>query len=295
MAFLPLDRLPPGQHSTHLWREHMHQMARVGSTPTVAELMPSVTLGPSTQTPLTIIATNNTGSTIEAGMSAFPWVKGTQDPGRVQLGGVTSGNFLKGHAITAVADVPDDAEGEFYCAGIYPARFTPDATLTYPLGLWCDQASPGALKQSYLGDFFSHYDSWEDSEGNDWTYVSPRYHSLGVHQQFSSPFGVAWTGPVFLTSGSVGGTYEWDAADNTNDNWETISGPHFNSTNLAPARNMAEVDTTGHVNSVPSASIPSGWGAVRIQGVVVMYVSFHQGSYTAWFFAQNPILGDCPE
>ena len=167
MAFLPMDRLPVGQHSPHLWREHMHQMSRVGSTPTGQDYQSSVHLPHDSGMPLTVIAKNRSSSTIKAGMSQRAYVCGLQASCSIggadsylAVGGIASSTALYGRALTAVDDVPAGGHGEFYCAGIHPARISTTSTDAQFQYAWLDDDDMGELKTSVLGDFYIWEDRW---------------------------------------------------------------------------------------------------------------------------------------
>ena len=311
MAFLPMDRLPVGQHSPHLWREHMHQMSRMGSMPTTQDYMPSVQIPDHAQTPLTMIVKNNTDSTIEAGMTrrAYCYVPPIPNKtyGEFRIGGAPQSSTTPfGKTVTAVHEVPAGGTGEFYCAGVYPARTHHPGPWPHRLYAWCDEDEQdeerlGELKNSYLGEFYVWSSPWYDlDEDGDpirtWAMVE-NIRSMST-DAIGSPYPqiAQWSGAAKLVSGTVGGEYTWAAAKHTvGGDWAastTLFDP-LRSGNTATAQNLAEVDTDGHTCSVPTASIPAGWGPLPILGFVNMTVTFYQGDYRAWFCVQNQFSGAC--
>jgi hypothetical protein len=296
-----MDRLPVGQHSPHLWREHMHQMSRMGSMPTTQDYMPSVQIPDYAQSPLTVIVKNNTTSTIEAGMThrASCYVPAAPDNNTGELRISPSGGIatIGGTPVTAVDDVPAGGMGEFYCAGIYPARISITSTDSAYRYAWWDQDNEGEIKTSLLGDFYTWPNRWivevDGEDDEDWCMVE-RVPSLSTNASgHVYPQPCQWSGVVKLTSGTLGGDYEWTLAAHAIGGSWTAPANTFSSANTATAKNLAEVYTTGYQSSVPNASIPAGWAALPIVGYVNMTVTFYQGDYRAWFCVQNQFSGAC--
>jgi hypothetical protein len=202
--------------------------------------------------------------------------------------------------LTAVYEVGAGQTGEFYCAGIYPARISITSTDAQFQYAWLDNADTGELKTSVLGEFYVWEDRWtievEGEDDEEWCYVE-RVPMLSSRQSIPGAFtnAVQWSGPAKLLAGSVGGTYTWQQAFTSDGADFSYSAGTFSldSTLTSTALNLAEADTNGHVCSVPDASIPAGWAPLPILGYVNMNVSFYQGVYRAWFFAQNQFSGAC--
>ena len=307
MAFLPMDRLPVGQHSPHLWREHMHQMSRVGAMPTGQDYQQSVHIPPDVGTPLTVWVKNRSTSTIKAGMTHRGYVCGLQSScvidgkdSYLAVGGISPSTELWGTPLTAVDEVGAGDTGEFYCAGIHPARISITSSSAQFQYAWLDDDAMGELKTSVLGDFFLWEDRWtievEGEDDEEWCYVE-RLPMLSARQSSpgAMPNAAQWSGPAKLLTGSVGGTYTWQQAFTTDgSDFSYSAGTYALSSSLtSTALNLAEADTTGHVCSVPDASIPAGWAPLPILGYVNMNVSFRQGVYRAWFCVQNQFSGAC--
>ena len=309
MAFLPMDRLPVGQHSPHIWREHMHQMSRMGAMPTGQDYQQSVHIPPSMVTPLTVWVKNRSTEIIKAGMTHRGYVCGLQSACSIGgkdsylgVGGISPSTELYGTPLTAVDEVGVGDTGEFYCAGIHPARISITSTDSQFQYAWSDDDDEGELKTSVLGDFFLWEDRWTievEEEGEDdeeWCYVE-RVPMISARQNTPGAMtnDAQWSGPAKLLAGSVGGTYTWQQAFTSDGaDFSYAAGTYaLSSTLTSTALNLAEADTNGHVCSVPDASIPAGWAPLPILGYVNMTVGFHQGVYRAWFCVQNQFSGPC--
>jgi hypothetical protein len=269
--------------------------------PTTQDYMPSVQIPDHAQTPLTIMVRNGHTWDIEKGMT-YRAIPQTMATGKLELSVNTLLQALGDHgmAVTSVNGVSGGGLGEFYCGGIYPARLNITSTDVEYRWAWLENApaaaTAGQLNTELLGEFYVHGNTWEvEVEGEateNWGYVE-RMPSMGTTSTSGVlPHVAHWSGPAEITSGSVGGKYSWEFAYEGSSGWQGASGA-LTGANTDTAWNLAETSTTGYTASVPNSSIPSGWAPLPTRGIVIMNVTFFQGTYRAWFYSQSQFSGPC--